>query len=428
MQVSVERKESCQAHVAFTVPHDEFDAEFQRALREVGRRVKMKGFRPGHVPSAVVEKFNGAQVRQEVAQKFLNQAYQRAIQENELKPLAHPRVELGEIEAGKDFAREFDVNLRPTFELPEYKGLKIESALAPVMDTDVEAAIEQARKTQAHPEAVGEDGTPEDGMVLAKVELLHEESVVFERDGLRLSPGAAVPGVDPTAFKNSLVGTRDGAVVELPVDFPADFEHEAARNQSGVCRISVKQAFKVLVPSREELMKILGVEDEAGLKKLAQEKLEEAHLNAENTRIETALLERVIAATPMDLPPTMVEEQVQGRLAQMRQELAGQGVPEAKIEEEVSAREAEARTSADKSARGYFLIEQIADKEGLKVVEADLMGELRNIAKRNKASLDEVREYYKEQNLVPQLAMEILERKVRAFLRAKAVVEQPADV
>jgi trigger factor len=428
VQVSVARTESCQAHVTFTVPHDEFDAEFQRALREVGRRVKMKGFRPGHVPTAVVEKFNGAQVRQEVAQKFLNQAYQRAIQENELKPLAHPRIDLGEIEAGKDFAREFDVNLRPTFDLPEYKGLKVESQLAPVMDTDVEAAIEQARKNQAHPEAAGDDGTPEDGMVLAKVELLYQGNVVFERDGLRLAPGTSVPGVEPSAYKNALIGTKDGAVVELPVDFPADFEHEAARNQTGTCRISVKQAFKVLVPTREELMKILGVEDEAGLKKLAQDKLEEAQLNAENNRIEAALLDRVIAATPMELPLMMVEEQAQARLAQMRQELAGQGVPEAKIAEEISAREAEARTGADKSARGYFLIEQIADKEGLKVVEADLMGELRSIAKRNKASLEEVREYYKEQNLVPQLAMEILERKVRAFLRANAVVEPSPEV
>jgi FKBP-type peptidyl-prolyl cis-trans isomerase (trigger factor) len=237
-----------------------------------------------------------------------------------------------------------------------------------------------------------------------------------------------VPGVEPSAFKNALVGTTDGAVVEVPMEFPADFENEVARNQAGVCRVSVKQAFKVLTPTREELMKILGVEDEAGLKKLAQEKLEEAHVNAENSRIEGTLLERVIAATPMDLPLMMVEEQAQAQLSQMRQELAGQGLPEAKVTEELSAREPEVRAKADKSSRGYFLIEQIADKEGLKVVEAELVAELRNIAKRNKASFDEVREYYKEQNLFPQLAMEILERKVRAFLRANAVLSQSPEV
>lgn len=425
MQVSVAKKEPCQAHVSFQVPQAEFDAEFQRALREVGKKARFKGFRPGHVPPAVVERFQGEQVRFEVAQRFLQQAYERAVKENELKPLAHPRIDIGKVEPGADFAREFEVNLRPEFTLGDYKGLEVESALQPVMDEEVEAAIEQARKQQAHPEAVGDDGLPDDGMALARVELVHNDAIVFERDGLRISPSSPLPGIEPNAYKQILRGARDGTQVEIAMTFPGDFENEAARNQEGKARIHVKQAFKVIVPTREELMKVLGAESEEALKKLARDKMEEANEQQEQARIETELLERVIGAHDMQLPPNMVEEQTKARLAQMKAELVQRGTAEAQAEEEVSAREAEARTAAEKSSRAYFLVERIAEKEGLKVTENDLIGDLRVIARRNKASLEEVRDYYKEQNLFPQLAMEILERKVRAFLRTNAAIKAP---
>jgi trigger factor len=294
-----------------------------------------------------------------------------------------------------------------------------------VVDEEVEAAIEQARKQQAHPEPAGDDGLAEDGMALCKVELLFEDAVVFERDGLRLSPATPLPGVEPNAFKQAMLGTKDGSVVELPLTFPADFEHEPARNREGQARVTVTQAFRLVVPSREELMKIVGVESEDALKQTARERMDQANVEQERARVETELLERLIAAHPMQLPANMVEEQAKARMAQMRAELVQRGASEAQADEEVSRREGEASAAAEKSSRGYFLIERIAEKEGLRVTENDLMSELKSIARRNKASLEEVRDYYKEQNLFPQLGMEILERKVRTFLRENASIQTP---
>ncbi len=423
VQITVERPQPCQARVTFTVPAQEFELEFQKALREVGRKMRLKGYRPGHVPPEVVARFQGKELRQEVAFKFVNQAYQQAIADHKLRPLAHPQVNLGDVLAGVDFGHAFELSLRPDFELGAYNGLAIASTIPPVMPEEIEQAIEQAARNQAHPEPAGDDGLPEEGMALCKVELLHGDAVVWEREGLRLSPKATVPGVDSEAFKVALLGKKDGETAEVAIHFPADFEKESAREQDGVCRVSINQAFRIVVPTRDELKKSLGIEDEAELVKRAKEGLEKANRELEDQRIEGDLLERLIAGHEMELPALMVEEQHKSRLAQARQELQQRGLSGDALEAEVAKLEGDTHAAAIKGAKAYFLIERIAEAEKLQVAEAELIGELRSIAKRNRSTFEEVRDFYKEQNLFPQLAMEILERKVRRFLREAAKIE-----
>jgi trigger factor len=183
----------------------------------------------------------------------------------------------------------------------------------------------------------------------------------------------------------------------------------------------------VVVPSREELMKSIGAESDEELVKRAREGLEKANQQIEDDRIETELLDRVIAAHDFGLPEAMVDEQFKNRLAAMRQELESRGAGGPALDTELAGREEEARQLAIKGSKAYFLIERVAEKEDLQVTEAELVGELRGIAKRNGTAFEEVREFYREKNLFPQLAMELLERKVRRFLRESAKIV-PAKV
>lgn len=414
------------ARVSFTVSADEFRAELQQILTQAGRQARIKGFRPGKVPAAVIERMHGDDARREARQRFLQKAYDQAMKENELRPLAHPRIDLDEIEEAAEFALEFEVQLRPKIELGEYKGLEVESSLDPVTDAEVEAAIDQVRQNQARPEPAGEEGLPEDGMALCKVELVHEGEVVFTREGLRLGPQTSVPGVDGEAFKAALTGAVDGATVEVAVTFPEDFEVEAARGATGTCRITVNQAFRIVVPTREELPGLLDLEDDAALVARVREKLDEANQQHEAQRIETELMGRIIDAHVFDLPEPMVEQQAQARLEQTKTELRGQGHSDEEVEAHVASHAAEARTQAERTTRAYFLIEAIGEAEGIQVGEAELREELKSIATRNRSSFDEVARYYQEQNLFGQLAMEILERKVRTLLRNSATLKSPA--
>jgi FKBP-type peptidyl-prolyl cis-trans isomerase (trigger factor) len=115
------------------------------------------------------------------------------------------------------------------------------------------------------------------------------------------------------------------------------------------------------------------------------------------------------------------------RLAQFEQELEQRQVPE---EQREAAREEQRPTARDEAARGLkalLVVETIAEAESIAVAGEDMNAELQAIADRNQAELEEVRKYYGEnQGMFQQMAVELLERKVRAFLREQATVKDPA--
>jgi FKBP-type peptidyl-prolyl cis-trans isomerase (trigger factor) len=115
-----------------------------------------------------------------------------------------------------------------------------------------------------------------------------------------------------------------------------------------------------------------------------------------------------------------LEDQTRARMAELRESLSAQGVVGEEIEERLAAEERRVLAETQRALRALYLMEAIAAKHELQVQQADLLTELRAIAERNGAPLDEVRKYYQEQGLFGQLAMELMERKVRSFLREAA--------
>ncbi len=424
MQVTVERTGPCVARVSFTVPATDYDGEVARLLKQAASQSKMKGFRPGHVPSALVEKQHWKEIRHEARQRFLNEAYQKAVEGEKLRPLAHPRVDLGEPSplSGLPFSFTFELSLRPDFTLGEYKGQAVDSKPEQVSDEKVEQAIENIKQQQARPEPAGDAGLPENGMALCRVELFCDDKSVFVRDGLRLGPDTSMPGMDQATYKQKMIGAKDKDSFDVDLTFPGDFEVESARGKLGRCHVSVEQAFLVVLPDRAEVMRSLGQENEESFLAFVRERLAEALKEQEDRRVENVIIDRLIDGHAFDLPESMVTEQIHARQEQLRKELTDGGASAEKAAEQITGQEAATREAAIRTSRGYFLIEAIAQKESIQVTEEELLSELRGIAQRNRASLEDVTEYYKKNNLLGQVAMELVERRVRRMLRESAKI------
>ena len=133
-------------------------------------------------------------------------------------------------------------------------------------------------------------------------------------------------------------------------------------------------------------------------------------------------MEKLIEQHPMPLPESLLEAQIQARQAQARQQLEQSGVSAEEAQRQIEADQPSTRQAAEKSLRALFLVERIGEQEQLSVSQQDLVNELRQIALRNRAKFDEVRDYYQKNNLLQQLSVELLERKVRGFLREHARV------
>src|SRR4029077_1071402 len=129
---------------------------------------------PGKVPPQILEKQLGPQVRGEAIEHFVRQAFDKAVADHQLKILGFQRVNMDEVKIldGVDWTCAFEVSLRPDIELGNYKGVEVDSELEGVVDVEITNAIENLKGQQSRPEAAGDDGVPENGMVLAKIEWL----------------------------------------------------------------------------------------------------------------------------------------------------------------------------------------------------------------------------------------------------------------
>jgi trigger factor len=428
LEVTVDRTGPCEATVSLTVPSEEFERQAAQVLKHHGRSVRMKGFRPGKVPLGILERQFGEGARKETAEHFLGMALREAISEHSLAPIGHPQIDPASLEVvkGEEFSHTFGVNLRPEIELGEYKGLTIESELEPVLEQEIESAVDSMRGSRATPEPLEDGGLEEGGMALCKLAWKVGDETIFEREGMRLSTSDAIPGVAEGVWSEHMTGAGAGAEIEVPMTVPDDFEREDVRGAEGVCRVEVGEVFRMVPPSDEELWEMAGAEDAEAFTARVRKDIERFKEEREQTRVEGKLLERVLESHDFDLPETMVENQLQGRLEALRGQLVEQGQTEEEADQQAETETPNLRTSVEKGAKAFFLVSKIAEEEGVKISDTDMAAELTQIAQRNQASVEEVRDYYRENGLLDQVAIELVERRVRTLLRENADITQPS--
>lgn len=425
MEATLDNADTTEVVVTVTVAADEFNAELETGFKQLSQNVKMKGFRPGKVPRAVLEKAHGAQLRQECQQHFVQRGLQEIVQEKSLRPVGMPHFAKDDLQIAEDgsFTCRVSLMLRPDYTLGEYKGLAVEAPRVEVTDEEVNTALEQFQQSQGRPEPAAA-GLKEDGMALAHVEVFHGEQSLMARDGVRLAANVTPPGLDEEAYRAAIIGSVDNAVHDLEMVFPDDFQPENLRGQKGRCVITVKQVFDMLRPTEEELIKMVGAEDKADMLEKVRADIQRQKEAQVNGQVELQLLEQVIGAHEMELPERLVQDQVNNRKNSLFQQMVQQGMSEDEAKANVEAQDEALRTESIHNSKALFLMEDIAAAEDLGVQNEDIGRKFQEIAQRNRTSVDEVQKYYQEHNLLNQLAMEILELKVRAFLRENAKITE----
>ena len=165
MNVNIEEPNSLRRKLTIEVEPDEIKSELDRAYNELKRGVVLKGFRPGHAPRNLLERFFGEQVRGEVVQKLVEEYTRKALEEHDLKPVVAPEIVTEQTDLQKDLALKFSAtfDLRPTIEVKDYEGLKVPESKIEVTDAEVEEAIERFRLRQATLKKVEDRTVVEEG-------------------------------------------------------------------------------------------------------------------------------------------------------------------------------------------------------------------------------------------------------------------------
>lgn len=413
MQVSLERIGTLGRRLTVSVPAEEVEAGVKARVRAMQRTVRINGFRPGKVPTSVIERRFGADIEREVLNELMRDSLLRALREQSLDPARPPRVERAERNSDGTFT--YTVSFEEIPEIPEFdlSTLEIERPEAAVTDSDVANMIETLRRQRARWVSVERPARVGD-MVLfefaAEFEQGRYPAEGKERAGTIL--GSQALGAE---FEACLLGKSAGAGEEVELDLPVGFRIEALAGKRARLRFEVLKVQEQVLPEVDaEFVRAFGIASgdlerfRAEVRANLERELEEALI----ALLRREILERLLAVVPeFELPETMVKDVA----AEMARTRGIDSTPE---------RLQELDSIARRRVRGSLLFRAIARRAALELDPARLQRVLARIAStyENPKAIAEL--YLRDPVLRADLEARTLDEQVVDFVLQRAKVRE----
>jgi len=430
MNVNIEEPSSLRRKLTIEVEPDEIKHELDRAFNELKRGVVLKGFRPGHAPRNLLERFFGDQVRGEVIQKLVKEYTDKALEEHDLKPVAAPEIVTEQSDLQKDLSLKFSAtfDLRPKIEVKDYEGLKVPESKVEVSDDEVEEAIARFRERQATLKKIEDRTVVEDGdYALASVE-------AFE-DGKPLSstrPDDRLVEVSERALAHGvyevLKGAELGKQMKASKSYPADYSHKDLAGKTIEWRATPKEIYRRELPAvDDDFAKDLGDENlEAFRTRVRGELLAHAKQEA-NARARQGLLDLVIERNPVELPESLVARELNAMEAELHQTLEAGGLSHEEAGERVKQSADDLKTRAEKRARTELIVDALAEQEKIEIDDGELGARVAAIVTQSGRNRDRAAEFYRKQENREALRQSMRREKALDFILIRAKREDAAS-
>jgi trigger factor len=175
MEVSVEDLGALRKSLKVVLPKDLVAAKIEAAYKKIKSKAAIKGFRKGKIPQKVLEKTYGEQVKGEVGEELIQGSYFDALEETKLDAVVHPDIRSHKFEDDGSFAYEAEIEIKPVFDLQEYKGVEIEHRKVAVTDEEVDKALERTRKEMAPLRSIDDRGAQENDLLIIDFQGFNEE-------------------------------------------------------------------------------------------------------------------------------------------------------------------------------------------------------------------------------------------------------------
>lgn len=425
MEFQVADSGPCQKTITIRIPAEKVRAHLEHVMTDASQQVRMKGFRPGKIPKKVMQERFGNALQAEAKESLINQSFQEAMRSTEVAVVGTPRVEgLDNKPLDPASPLEFKVHLdiRPQFDLGDTKGLKITRQPIEPTDEDVESALQQIAGQKRKLQPVAEPAADGD-FIQADAAYRQDGEVVHTQTGMRLNTQIPIAGTAPELFAEKLTGCAKGDSLKLEITFPPNFAVETVRGKSGEVELQIHDVLRVQPPPiDDEFAKGYDFETLEALKADLRTKIGAEKERLETQRQEDQCIQALMAAHDFPLPDGLIEAETKAQLANYAERLKQAKTPEDEIEPKVDAARDEARQEAEKRVRIFFILESVAKAQKIFVTESDVEEAIRAMAGQHNATPEAVKKHYEENNLMGDLRLGILERRVRDFLRENAQI------
>jgi len=424
MQVNETLSEGLKREYQIIVPASDVEAEVQSRLLELSKTVKMKGFRPGKVPLAIISRQYRPSVMGEVLERTVQTTSQKAIEERELRPALQPKIEITEFSDGKDLEFKMDLEILPDIEIGNFSEIVLTRPTAEVDDEKVNDGLKRIADADKQFTKTDEDRAAESGDALVIDFKGVIEGVVLDGTSaddfeIELGSGSFIPG-----FEEQLIGAKVGQHLDVNVTFPENYPQEDAAGKPAVFAVDIKELrTRDDVSIDDAMASRQGFDNLAALTDMVRERLEEQFAEASKGRLKRSLLDLLSDRYEFNVPTSMVEQEYESIWAQVKKDLEqAKATFEDALGQTEGEAEAEYRDIAERRVRLGLLLSEVGRQNDITIERDDLLNAAMESA-RGMSNPQQVLEFYRSNtNALERFRAPVFEEKVVAFLTELATV------
>lgn len=427
LKVDIQNVGPCRKHVRVTVPRTDLEHFSEEALKEVVETAAVPGFRKGRVPAGLAQKRFKSDISNSVRQRVLMQSLEQLAEENTLDPINEPDFDIESLTIPDqgDFEYEFDVEVRPSFDLPQYSGLKIQRPSRDVTDKDVETYL--GRFLAQYGENVAKEGPAEaNDFVVAAVE--------FTRDGapfrkissieLQLKPTVRFRDAEIQGFDTLMAGAVPGTEKQVEVTISNEAEQIEMRGEKLHATIIVGEVQQLKTPELNSgFFDRIGYHDIQALKDEVRGMLERQVIYDQRQSVRKQVIDKITESATWELPEQLVRKQTENALRREVLEMEQAGF----TTQQIMARENQLRQNAISTTRQalkeHFVLDKIAEHEKIEVTPVDIDSEIHMMAIQRGENPRRVRARLVKTGIIENLEAQIRERKAVDVILKSAVFE-----
>jgi trigger factor len=429
MATAVETLGKLERRLTITVPLTDVRTEVEKRLKKQAKTAKAPGFRPGKVPLKMVAAQYGYQIESDVLNDRVGRAFNQAANENQLRVAGFPKIEPKEDSADGVLTFDATFEVFPEFTINDLSNVEIETVSADVSDAEIDKTIDILRKQRVHYHAKGVAGEHGDG----------GEAVAANGDRVTVDFTGAIDGVEFPGgkaddyqfvlgegrmlpeFEAATVGLKVGESKTFPLAFPEDYHGKDVAGKTADFTITLKQLEWAHLPAvDEEFAKSLGIEDgDAGkMRDDIKVNLEREVAGRVKARNKEAVMDALVAATEMDVPQVMVDQDAERLAEQTRADMGQRGmdVSSMPFPKELFA------TKAERRVRLGLILSQLVSENSLQATSDQVKAQIEDFAQSYEDPKEVLKYYYSDRNRLGEIEALVLEENVVNYVLGKAKV------
>jgi trigger factor len=429
VEVQVNATGACERHIVVTVSKEDIDRYKNDAYNELMPKAQIPGFRIGRAPRKLVETRFKSDVADQIKGSLIMDAMSQVTDEQDFSAISEPDFNFDAVQMPDDgeLTFEFTVEVRPEFDMPQWKGLKLETVVHDYTDDEVSARAQELLQRYGNEEDV--DGEIAAGDVVnVTIEFKDGDEVVTTLENAKVPVRSTVTFSDGDLndFDKLVVGASVGDQKETTASLSADLDNDELAGKEYNASVKINDAKRITVPelTPDFLEEIGGFSSEDELHDAVRNELERQLNYHQQQRVRRQITEQLTAEAAWELPPQLLRRQAQRELQRSILELQAAGFPDEEIRRQINQLQQNMLGTTEGALKEHFILERIAEDHDLDATPEDIEREILIISLQQETSPRRVRAQLEKRGDMDALRNQIVERKAIDLITAEADMQE----